>query len=285
MSEVRQADLEFCWQKVLQNDPWFRLHFTFVPRQSGPQYLALHALFCMLDGVAMASDESLIAPQLGWWQSELSPDGLAASAHPVVRVLRQSGALERLATEHLEAIIASVLFQSQADRLPGRENLEELCNRVGEARILPELALGTEAVDMRVLRGRCAGTGLSRVVTRALQMENSLAPIIPLELQARHQVDRHGSGEGRGPESPILESMVDWAESWFDEQTAALGEVIAGGHCDAATGRHLVALTLSERLRLVRSIENMKASGSGTPGRWGVADFVRVWRQCRKLAR
>ena len=109
MSEVRQADLEFCWQKVLENDPWFRLHFIFVPRQSAHQYLALHALFGMLDGVATASDESLVAPQLGWWQSELSPAGLAASAHPVVRVLRESGALKRLAPETLQANLAAAL--------------------------------------------------------------------------------------------------------------------------------------------------------------------------------
>lgn len=283
MNEVLKADLDFCWEKVLNSDPWFRLHYAFAPKQLGQQILALHALFSMLDRALGLSDESLRLAQLAWWRSELSPENTEVSAHPVVRTLRESGAMQQLSGDQIEALVAQAVSQLRTESLNSQEELKTLCDQVGEAKVLSEAAIACKDRAQPALVGRCAGTGLS-AITREAGLEGRPALwFIPLDLQARHQSDLHTIKQSRAEIRAVLESLCRWGEAWFDEQVEALSQAVSSGIFAPGAARHLLAMVLSDQLRFLRAMKDLGDGGKGEPGPWRLADFMGIWRECRRL--
>lgn len=282
MNVVRQEDLAFCWSKALSNDPWLRLHFAFAPKPLATQLLAVHALIAMLDRALNMSDEALVLPQLAWWQSELLPHSLSLSAHPVVRALRTSGALQRLGPARLEALVVQAVGQLQAQTPGNREDLKALCNRIGEARVSALSSLGTSGDLEEHLRGRCAATGLHSIASREMHSERPDLWFVPLELQALHQSNVRDLSQGKASAGGLLVSLTDWEALWFDDQIRALKTGARQGGLSAKIFRYLLALGLSERLKFQRSLENMHAGTWRSPGRWRLTDFLTIWRECRR---
>lgn len=280
MNDVRQDDLEFCWRKVLINDPWFRLHFAFAPKPLVTQLLAVHALIAMLDQALNMSDEALVLAQLAWWQSELLPRSVSLSAHPVVRALRTSGALRQLGTARLEALVVQAVGQLRAGTPENREELEALCSKTGEARVSALRALEANDEADALLRGRCAAAGLHSIISRETHSERPDLWFVPLDLQALHQSSVRDISQGTASSGGVLVSLSDWEASWFDDQIMALKAGASQGAHSAKIIRYLVALGLSERLRFRRYLENMHAGNWRSPGRWRLADFLGIWREC-----
>lgn len=281
MNSVAQDDLDFCWDEVLKADAWFRLHFTFAPKPVAERILALHALFAMLERPAAMSEESLALAQLAWWQAELSPEGAAASAHPVVRALRESRALENLPVSTRQALVVQALEVSRRSRPGSRGDLKTLCSGVGGARIVSELTVASPGHGLEEAEGHFAGTGLSRILALSVKSGAGLW-FVPLELHARFQGGAHSIERATPEGRALMDALGDLGEEWFDEQLTALQRLIPANRLSSEQIQHLLATMASERLHLKRTIESLMEGGGSAPGSWGFMDLVKVWRDCRR---
>jgi len=284
MNSVAKADLDFCWGEVLKGDAWFKLHFTFAPKAVAEQILALHALFAMLERPTVMSDESLATAQLAWWQAELSPRSATVSAHPVVRTLRNSKALESLPISLRQALVAQALELLRRSRPRSRSDLKARCSGIGEARVMSELSLVSKGRTLEELQGHCAGTGLSRMLSLALRSGAGLW-FVPLDLQARFQGSAQVKENPTAESTALMNAVGDLGEDWFREQLEEIRRKASTLGLSPWKFQHLFATMASQRLQLKRTIQSLK-QGSGTgPARWRTADVMRIWRDCRSLSR
>lgn len=277
----RRDDLAFCWDKALESDSWFRLHFAFAPRAVAQPILALHALFAMLERSSAMSEESLVSAHLAWWHAELSLQSAAASAHPVVRTLRESNALDNLSVSLREALVAQAFEIARRSRPGSWGDLRTVCGHVGGARVLSELSLALPGLALEVPSDRFAGTGLCRILELSLRSGTGLW-FVPLELQAKH---RAGSGavERSTPEGrALVDALANVAEGWFDDQIETVQRIIPAPALSCGTTRHLFASMASQRLQLKRTFENLREGRGAETGGWGVTDLIKVWRECRR---
>lgn len=282
--QMKREDLDFCWNQAVESDSWFRLHFTFAPKPVAKQILALHALFAQLERPATMSEESLALAQLAWWQAELSAQAAAVSAHPVVRTLRESAALENLSNSIREGLVAQALEISRRSRPSKVDDLKILCSRVGEARILSELAIGSGGRTVENPGGDLPGTGLSRLLANSPRSGFGLW-FVPLDLLARFQ----GSAQVAEPSTPgsraLIDALGDLGEEWFDEQLETVQRIVFASGAGAGAAQHVFASMASERLYMKRTLANLREGRGVGPGRWRVTDLVKVWRDCRKFSK
>jgi len=284
MNSVAKDDLDFCWDEVLKGDPWFRLHFTFAPKAVAEQILALHALFAILERPTAMSEESLAIAQLAWWQAELSPQSATVSAHPVVRTLRNSKALERLPISLRKALVAQALELLRRSRPSSRSDLKARCSGIGEARVMSELSLVSKGRTLEELQGHCAGTGLSRMLLIALRSGAGLW-FVPLDLQARFQGSAQVNEKPTPESTALMNAVGELGEEWFREQFEEIRRKASTLGLSPRNFQHLFATMASQRLQLKRSIQSLE-QGRGTElARWRTADVMRIWRDCRRLSR
>lgn len=284
MNSVAKEDIDFCWDEVLKGDAWFRLHFTFAPKAVAEQILALHALFAMLERPTVMSEESLAIAQLAWWQAELSPQSATVSAHPVVRTLRNSNALERLPISLREALVAQAFELSRRSRPSSRSDLKARCSGIGEARVMSELSLVSEGRILEELQGHCAGTGLSRILSLALRSGAGLW-FVPLDLQARFQGSAQVIEQPTPKSTALMNAVGDLGEEWFRDQFEEIRRMASKLGLSPRKSQHLFATMASQRLQLERTIQRLKQGRGTEPARWRFADVLRIWRDCRRQSR
>lgn len=280
---MTREDLDFCWNQAVENDAWFRLHFTFAPREVANPILALHALFAMLERPAAMSEESLGLAQLAWWQAELSPQAAAVSAHPVIRTLRTSGALENLPISLREALVIQALEVSRGSRPSSCSDLKAFCDRVGAARVLAELSLVLQGRALEHPDGHFAGTGLSRILANSLRFATGLW-FVPLDLQARFHCSADAIEQSKPENEALFDALGDLGEEWFNEQEETVGRAVPARGARLRAAQHVFASMASDKLHLKRTIASLKEGGGGNPGRWRVSDVVKVWRDCRRFS-
>lgn len=285
MNEVLSRDLDFCWEQVLSNDSWFRLHFAYAPKAHDQRLLALHALFAMLERPLLASDESVGVTQLAWWREELSQDRLVRSRHPVLGALRASGALSDLSQKHFDALLASILHLSQFPPQRTKGDLKHLCNHIGEARLVMELAVAGPGIDPTPLFQRCAGSGLARMVDLAGRRPEKLVHLLPLDLQARHLVSLRELENKAEEARAAIARFSEWGRMWLREQSSALALVAGQSGPSQDCVRHLVALTQVQQIRFERAMNGLREEGKMNLGRWRLGDPLKVWRGCRRFSK
>jgi len=285
VSKLSKVDLEFCWDQVLEFDPWFRLHFAFAPKRNATQILALHALFAMIERGLRLSEESLVITQLAWWHNELSPAQSASSRHPVVRLLRESGALSCFAEDQLEGFMAPTPQRLRAEPLQKEEDLKALCGRIGKGRAQLELALDTGGQGLRELQAHCAGTGLISLCAMALRDRQPSFWFMPLNIQARHQVQHHEIDSHTAGGTAALAELRSLGEEWFEDQNRELALAVSQRGSAPSVHRHLLAMGLTQRLEFTRAMGRREAGQTKTSRTWGLQDLIRIWSKYRALLR
>lgn len=279
MSGPASEDSEFCWRSVLAQDPWFRLHYNFVSRDVASRVLALHALFAMLERSLSLSEESLRFSQLAWWQAELSPSQSQISAHPVVRALRESGALESLGDQHLAMVLEQALVRLNRAPIATERDLEFVCTRLGWARFSAELTLGAKDPDSLSSEMSCAGTGLALLVQSAMLDAEGGFWFIPLDWQARYQCNTQAVYTDNESGRSVTRALERLVGPWYENQ---LAELRAASEAEEGLRKHLVAWSLSDRLKIMTLLDSLKSASRAKLSHWGLTDLLRVWWGCMR---
>ena len=282
---MHSKDLAFCWEKVLISDPWFRLKYAFAPKGIRNQLLGVHALFAMIDQSLSKSDEKIVMAQLSWWQSELIPECAAVSNHPVIRVMRESGATSHLHPNFGESLIGQALYQLSTPLISRTEDLKSACNTIGHARMSVLSSISSECLGGLTLRAECQGSGFCCLLRSAIASGSTELWFVPLEMQAKYSCSSQEMFDSNAQSVEIWSALSDLAVSWFDRQLVNLAKELSGEESVPKGARYLLATTLVERLWTMRSLETMPESPLGRSVQWGVGEFLGVWRKCRKLLR
>ena len=278
MGKVSQEDLSFCWQQVLGHDPWFRLHHLFAPAPNADATLALNALTVLLEETLDSSEESLTITRLQWWRSELEPEAAKISAHPVLRVLRDSRQGQLLPAALSDPLMAQVLLRLQAEPLQDEAALKAFCNRVGRPKLAAQIGLSELEDTGEVAGWNCAGSGLASLMEFAVRSNKKLWWFVPLTLQARYQFDTDTLKMTDKGAQGALQAMSELLDTWFEEQI----DSIAGSKVEpVGARRHLVAMSSATQLRMQRVVQGLIRGDSGYPGKWKFTDLLKVWSSTR----
>lgn len=266
----------------MANDPWFRLHSVFAPQQQEGRLLAIHALFAMLERTLGLSEEALSMNQLAWWQAELAPDQAHKNAHPVIRALRATGALDDLDKRHITLLLGQALDRLRQDPVADEAGLKRLCNEVGWAFIAAEWSVLMRAPPPEAASLECAGTGLSALMWHASIARDAPWWFMPLELQAKHQCDVHAIGKGTEGGMAAMQTLSGWGDAWFEKQVSQLARSGAGLGEDRGAQRHLLGWTFAQQRRLRKGFPAPGDRSGNQALKWGLRDFLWVWYACRR---
>lgn len=283
MTSNSESDLQYCRDEALLADPWFRLHFSFAPGAHSGKILALHALFAGLQRPLTMSDESLSLAQLAWWHQELSPQGWKGSAHPVVRALRDTGVLPLLGTGAIDSLLAQIPRIIERITPASVEELRTLCDGFGMSRVGAEIRAVNEGRQVQELGISGAGSGLTTLVELA-QRSGGDFWFLPLDIRARHRIDRAIFDQHAPRRREALESLRKLGEDWHGEQYSRLETAARSGMISLPENRHLFAWLTSQRLQLQASLRHIVRHGRPPLRPWSVGDPLRIWRACRRLS-
>lgn len=277
------SDSRFCWDQVVQQDPWFRLHYLFAPSELADPILALHALFAMTNKTLALSEESLTLAQLQWWRDELGREKAGISKHPVIRHLRESHSGFVLSDEVVDLLVAQVLLRLQSKTVPDEAALRILCHQVGKARVSAEFELQGANEQAAIEDGALAGLGLAVLWDFAVRNPRSGFWFLPLDVQARFQVGTEALGGSGQKAKSALGYFQDLGSQWSDAQIESILHLEAASEFAGVLQKHLLAMTMAWKLRLSGSIRDMLRGGDGEPGRWKLMDPVKVWAVTRRV--
>lgn len=273
-------DLSFCRERATEFDPWYGLHTVFAHQDQQHQLLGLYAFFAMMERAAAMSEPSLCATQLAWWQSEVG-EGLERSAHPVIRALQSSGAMPVLVGGALPGLFSQALLRVQKNPLAKVDDLEALCDDIGNAYMSPQIALADADPQFATYSGSTAGTGLWRLVSLATRSPEEAWWFVPLDLQARHGVRLDRVGANRDGENQVFNALGVIAQRWFNSQ---LIDFEGSGHDAKAGYSHLVASLLTQERQLSLMLESPLRHGRRAP-RPGLLELLRLWSNTRSRIR
>lgn len=193
MSDISSQE-QVCFEAVSQLDRRFRISSVYVPGEQGRRLLALHALFAHLDQVVLQSSDPYVAEQtLHWWRSETTPSGISQSRHPVMSLLRSTGAAPRLPASAFAALFETLESRLQEQTPASLEALEDFRCRVFSPRLELESALFESRLESRLHRSLSLNGGLTLLMLDSVRRRANAYQRywwVPLDLLARHGVSR-----------------------------------------------------------------------------------------------
>lgn len=271
---LRESDRSACEELALVPGSEFEGVFRFMPPREREWLLSLEALFRSLRDIPLGvSDPSVGVAKLAWWQQELvrAPD--EGSQHPVVRALRDTGALGAMDPDAFADYLHALVTELQEEPVTNLDALRDRLARTagGEARLLA----GQGGFSDSQLE---AAGAASRLLELMRSLAGGGAPVwLPMELVARHQV-REQAGPSPVERAPVVADLAGLAQAW--RGTARLTPEAA-----RTPGERLLVLrdALVER-RLDRAVarpEQWLAQGA----RGSVAEVFGTWSLARRLAR
>lgn len=285
MNTTVQSDLNFCWEQAREFDPWFGMHFVFASGQYKKQVLPLFALYAMLERTLTRSEESLGAAQLSWWQSELSPDRRPVSAHPAIRSLNACCDSDPITGDQVNRLMAQAMIRLRAEPINDESALKTLCNSIGEAFVIPAVSPAAPSTIQSALCGRCAGTGLTRLMQTAAVQRPAVLWFLPLTMQARHSCGTDVMTAGSEARAAVAQSLSRLASEWYSEQIEALAQAYESNRDSRPALRHQIAVVLSEARRIGRNMSALEKGSMAPQMRWRLGDFLSVWFDCRRMIR
>jgi len=281
---VAQADnnQEFCREKVLRSNPLFRVSHLFAPADFADQVLALHGLFASLDQLnSEIGDEFVARRKLDWWRTELSPENISKSNHPVVRYLIETGAASSLAGKTLELFLDTVEVRLAARAPADQEELGLLCELIYQPRILMECTLSQDDIPVSGLSEMAQTGGLFQLICESNVSKNNTLWWVPLNVLARFGVTR--AELGNDPDSQNARSVF---EAVFASCNKLKSQPAISGKESMAPSRglmhlHVLALLQTRQLDQLRKIR--PSSYRGVLNRWRFADLLAAWNVARRM--
>ena len=281
---MAQADnnQEFCRERVLRANPLFRVSHLFAPADFAGQVLALHALFASIDQLnSEIGDEFVARRKLDWWRTELSPENISKSNHPVVRYLIETGAASSLPGKTLELFLDTAEVRLAARAPTDQEELSLLCELIYQPRVLMEYALSQDETPVFGLSEMAQTGGLLQLLRERNTSKNNILWWVPLNVLARFGVTR--AGLGNDPDSQNARGVF---EAVFGSCNKLNSQQAISGQENMAPSRGLVHLRVLALLQSRQLDQLRKIRPSSYPGelnRWRFADLLAAWNAARRM--
>lgn len=270
MTRLNPADRARCEELAIAPGRPFDVALRFIGPDDAEPALALEALFSILRELPWSvSDPTPGLAQLAWWQEEIACADARGSQHPVVRALRDSGALAALRGDvwagYLRDLGEQVTNNVVVDRIALGARLQAIAGREAEL-----LAVRSESeLPVGIL---CAGASAVRLLglLSRLDPKRPKPAWVPLDLVARHAASS----------TELPEVAADLAEtglSWIN--------CIADVKGNLGSGARLVYVQALLAQRLLRQLRARPASRLARGAdRVGPVDLISAWWRVRRIA-
>lgn len=271
---MREADRQACAALALAPGSTFSAVHGFVPVEARDALLALEALFRSLGPIPLSvSDPSVGIAKISWWQQELHRVSETGTQHPIVRALRDSGALEQLDSDRFNGYLHALVEQLQEEPLPDTAALEQWLDRSAgeEAQLIAGLNSGP-ATPLR-----CAGNALRLLELMHSSLQQDAAQAwLPMDLVARHQY-RDGQASSASRDA-LAADLAGLAQSWRARAP------IDPAACNSP-GAGLVALRDGVVGRRLEALKRQPGPWLDQGQRTSMGDVFSTWRLARQLGR
>lgn len=275
MSEV-SLELQHCKELAMPEGSLFEFTSRYVPTGRQQQLLSIYALVQSVGSIPTAStDDSVKWTKLKWWSEELLAEPSAASRHPVLRAMWQSGARHQLDNALLLQLVSDALVQIDALPDAHEKSMFERLAAKEETGILLELALDGIEIKAPALQSLAAASGLFAMISGFSNDRRSASLCLPLDLMAKHQL----TGIQFEQDPPAVElvaavsQLADSSMKWFSQGLQAL---------DGSTPGHL-SLRWAMELRLMGRFSQKAGVMLGDGNHFRPSDAWFAWRYCRKM--
>jgi hypothetical protein len=280
---TRRSNIEqFCWEQILSANRLFRVSHLFAPPRFADQLLALHALYASLELInSEITDETVALGKMNWWQGELSHQQAGVSHHPVVSLLRDSGALEKFPEGAVMLLLGSAGARFDALAPTDEDEFLQLCKGIYHPQVMLEMAVGGNVGAMN--ETMLVNGGLIQLLRESGRRKENAFWWVPLSLLARFNVKRRD-----------LECFRDSEESRvLFTHILGLGEVqddgrLLEGPAGSAKRDGLVHLQLMIALhcRQIERLQSVRPSMyTNELARWRTGDLLSSWKLARQLNR
>jgi hypothetical protein len=182
----------FCWEQVDKTDRLFRISHLFASHRFAEPLLAIHALFASIDQIAGSSgDEHVTEKRIEWWHSELQPENISKSRHPVVKQLNDTGAVSADSFQHIQELIDGAIQRIQKTAPSSSRDLHSLFHLIYHPRIQWEYNLLREERPATVeFPAAFISGGLLELLRESSGGSERAFWWLPLDLLATHGVSR-----------------------------------------------------------------------------------------------
>ena len=280
MPGISQADYAVCERRALAPGCPFLVSRRFVSSDFADQLLAMRAFFSMVRSIpAEVSEPSVGVLKLAWLQREMRGEALRITQHPVVRAMRDSGALQAMDEDSLERYFVNVKDFMCTDTYQDESGLFDLAKGIGGQEAL--LECGSEQGSYGDAAVTCIGAGsfLFQAIRNPRMRRCSESWWVPLNLQASFGVIRHSAGSGQ--EDParrdLLVALGKLAMEWIDTGTGNLARTVP------SKTRHILIHAALERRQLVRMLSRPEKFTEQTAASPAIGDAFLAWNTARKL--
>ena len=280
MAGASGMEFDHCRDLAIVPGSVFEFTSRFLSADELEPRLALYALRQAVSTIPYGLvDDSVKWTKLKWWGEELIAAPDAASRHPVLRALWQSGARTQLDDALLLRMVGDALSEIDVAP-PGHESdLFERQAALGATGILLELALDDAEVDTQSLDFLGAATGLFQLISMFSVKQVLEAARLPLSLLAKHSI----TAEQLEQKSHVAElvqitqQLSDLALEWYSKGMSGLDSGL-----NPPVFKHLRLRWAMEERRL-NAIRRDARGFLEESKSFGPADAWFAWRFLRRL--
>lgn len=274
--------LLWCRDRILVPGNPLTATLLFADPAERDRILSLRTVVGELGAAVEASEGQVGQTKLDWWRGALAGELPAAQRHPAIQALTVSGALERLDSSDMTALIAAVGELLDNPRYERMDELWGLCRRIGgQALVLEGRLLEADGRSTETLRELGAAGYLIRLVRDIAMDARANRWWIPLEFQADYQVSRADVAESRTSLGfdGLVRTLIHESIRRADSAIAALPGDRAWLHRHA-----LIYWALDRKLGLKLARQPGRLLGRRLLTRHA-GNVITAWRTARRLRR
>lgn len=273
------AALHYCRERALAPESAQALIFPFIPQHQQQAWLALQGLLADIVEIPEEVSEPLVGySKLSWWREQLSQTW-TQGAHPTLRALRVSSELGQFAPEAVTALLESLHQFLERGSYQTVAELWRVCQELGAACVRLEVQLLGGQVGEQLPATWASARGLHYFLRQLHQGGQACSAWpFPLNLQARHQVNRQNFGRDEAASAALIADLLAEIAQQLPSQAAL--------QRDAGDGAILPSLLMYqvERRLLGRYQRRPRDLILRSPGRrWTPLDVLSLWWRAQSL--
>ncbi len=284
MANNSSVELDHCRELALLPGSLFEFTSRFLQASQLEPLLALYALKQAVCSIPHSPvDDAVKWAKLKWWSEELVADPVLPSRHPVLRVLWQSGARNKLKNTLLLGLVNDAVVQIDAAPANDENAMFDRCSASGMTEIQLELTLDNAEIDTQNLRCLAAASSLFRMISSFAPNQHPETERLPLNILAKYNISSTQLQNHLYPNelSQIITQLADIALDWFSKGMKGL-KLSQANVADTRVSAHLQLRWQMEKRRL--DVVRKDAMGFIVADkRYGPTDAWFAWRFLRHL--